>query len=112
MTDTPPTEEPEPVFVCDEDGCGFVFPDAQRLGVHRFHTHHIIGERHRGKPRRAPQRRRPPKKLPEPALTALEANDVVTVVLEQMFPHGIPVETLPAVLRWRDATLEFMKEVS
>ena len=44
-------------------------------------------------------------------LAPLPGNDVVTTVLGVIFPGGIPIQHLDAVLRWRDATVAFLREV-
>jgi hypothetical protein len=67
--------------------------------MHRFHQHGIRSTTR-------PHKKKPKKERP------IIGTDLVTVVLEQVFPQGIPVDKFDVVMRWRDATIEFMKEVS
>ena len=72
------------------------------LQSHRRSQHGVF-VRARRKPEPRPGRPPKVKKLP--------GNDVVTTVLEVVFPRGIPARHLEAVIQWREQTIEFMERV-
>jgi hypothetical protein len=94
---------PPPLFHCDIGSCAFTSSTAQGLGMHRFHSHGIRGKS-------APttkQKSAPTPKVPRD----VKSDDIVNVVLSQLFPRGIPVSKVRAVMAWARHTDDFMDDL-
>jgi hypothetical protein len=93
-------EAPTPVedgLLCGFGGCEHISPSPQGMGMHRFHSHGI----------RSAKRQTPSKTVVE----NIKGTDIVNVVLTQLFPHGIPVSKVRAVLAWAQHTDDFVEQI-
>ncbi len=96
-------EEGKPQFPCTMLDCEYVGVSPQALGLHRYHIHGI-----EGKDRERQRKNGQTKKVDDD----ITANDIVGVVLTQLFPAGgFPVSRLTIVLDWVKATEDFLERL-
>lgn len=99
VPDEAPEQTPEG-WVCGFSGCDYVGVSPQAVGMHRFHRHGVRGEDNKRKHARAKE-----------AVATIKGEDIVLVVLSQLYPNGIPVSKIRAVLAWAHHTDEFVEQI-
>jgi hypothetical protein len=82
---------------CGIEDCRFVSKTSQGVGMHRWHVHGIPGKS---------------KTISRTNVaTLVKGDDIVNIVLSQLFPGGVPVDKIRAVLVWSQHTDAFIEQV-